>query len=169
MVQVSLWVQTVCLGGFQNGKDDHTGVCPGLGVAEELILPSDHDGANGVFHLVVADFNLAMVEELPLVQGVGDCFLQLACWFEDGVQPGVVCIHNGFGKKLALFPPLSVGQIFQLLFHFKKPAAIVQPFRSQDVLLGGSFRHGLNPFSSGVGPTTGLDGLTQDVVAAVAV
>ena len=108
MAQISFRVEPVGLGGFQNGKDDHAGIGPGLGIAEEPVFPTDHNGADRVLHLVVADFNLAVVEErakvLPLVQGGGNGFLQLAGRAEDGFQPGVVRIHNGSGKKLALLP-----------------------------------------------------------------
>ena len=101
MIQVSLWVQAVCLGSFQHGKEDHTGVGAGLGVAEKPVLPADHNRPDRVFHLVVADFYLAMVEkyakELPLVQGVGDGFLQLACRTKDGFQPGIIIVDNGLG------------------------------------------------------------------------
>ena len=94
MIQVSLRVQAVCLRGFQHGKDDHTGVSPGLRAAEKPVLPADHNRPDRVFLLVVADYNLTMIEErakeLPLVQGVGDCLLQLACRFEYRVQPGVI-------------------------------------------------------------------------------
>ena len=72
MIQVSLWVLAVSLRSFQHGKEDHTGVGAGLGVAEKPVLPADHNRPDRVFHLVVADFYLAMVEErakeLPLVK-----------------------------------------------------------------------------------------------------
>ena len=107
MVQVGFRIRSAGLGGFQQSEVDHTDIGPGLGVAEKPVIPSDHNGADGILHLVAADFDLAMVKErakeLPLVQGVGDCFLQLACRLEDGVQPGAVRFHNGSGKKLALF------------------------------------------------------------------
>ena len=99
MVQVSLWVQPVGLSGLQQGKDRGTGVGTGLGVAEQPVLPADDNRADGVLHLVVADFDLTVVKEgakvLPLVQGVGDSLLQLAGWAEDNLQPGVVLIDNG--------------------------------------------------------------------------
>ena len=60
MVQVSHQVQAICLCGFQHGEDDHTGVSPGLGIAEKSILPTDHNRPNCVYHLVVADFDLAI-------------------------------------------------------------------------------------------------------------
>ena len=101
MVQVSLWVQPVGLSGLQQGKDRGTGVGTGLGVAEQPVLPADDNRADGVLHLVVADFDLAVVEErakvLPLVQGVCDGFLQLACRTKDGFQPGIIIVDNGLG------------------------------------------------------------------------
>ena len=101
MVQISLRVQTVGLGGFQQGEDRGAGVGAGLGVAEKPVLPTDDNRADGVLHLVVADFDLAVVEErakvLPLVQGVGDGFLQLACRTKDGFQPGIIIVDNGLG------------------------------------------------------------------------
>lgn len=120
----------------------------------------------GRMALVVADFDLAMVKErakeLPLVQGIGDCFLQLACRLENSVQPGAVHFHNGSGKKLALFTAFNVRETFQLLFHFKEPAAVFQPFCCQDVLLGNTVGHGFHPFTSGVGHTACPDGIAQN-------
>ena len=79
MAQISFRVEPIGLGGFQNGEDNHAGLGPGLGIAEEPVFPPDHNGADRVLHLVVADFNLAVVEErakvLPLVQGVGNGLL----------------------------------------------------------------------------------------------
>ena len=44
-----------------------------------------------------------------------------------------------------------------------------QPFRSQCILLGGTLRHGFDPFSSSMGPAACPGGSAQDIVAAVAV
>ena len=41
MIQISLWVQPVGLGGFQQGKDRGVGIGTGLGVAEEPVLSTD--------------------------------------------------------------------------------------------------------------------------------
>ena len=99
MVQIGLRVQAVGLGRFQHSKDRGAGVGPGLCVAEQPILASDHNGTDGVLYLVIADLDLAVVKEgaevFPLVQGVGDSLLQLAGWAEDNLQPGVVLIDNG--------------------------------------------------------------------------
>ena len=74
MIQVSLGIQAVSLRSFQHGKDDYTGVGPGLGIAEKPVFSANHDRPDRVFHLIVADFNLTVVKErtkeLPLVQGV---------------------------------------------------------------------------------------------------
>ncbi len=74
MVQVSLRVQPVGLSGLQQGKDRGAGVGTGLGVAEQPVLPADGNRADGVLYLVVADLDLAVVEErakvLPTVQEV---------------------------------------------------------------------------------------------------
>ena len=94
MVQIAFGVQSVCLGSFQQRKDDDTGVGAGLGIAEQPVLPADHNGPDSVLHLVIADLNLTVIKErakvLPLVQGVGNRLLQLACRFEYGLQPGVI-------------------------------------------------------------------------------
>ena len=63
MMQVSFRVQAVCLRSFQYGVNDHTGVSPGLGVAEKPVFPADDNRSNRILHLVVADFDLPMVEE----------------------------------------------------------------------------------------------------------
>ena len=84
MVKPGFRVQSVGFGGFQHNEYSHTGVRPGLGIAEQPVLSADHDRTDGVLHLVVADFNLAVIKErtkvLPLVQGVGNCLLQLVFW-----------------------------------------------------------------------------------------
>ena len=59
MVQISLRVQPVRLNSFQQGEDRDAGVGAGLGIAEQPVLPADNYGADRVFHLVVADFDLA--------------------------------------------------------------------------------------------------------------
>ena len=63
MVQISLRVQAVGFRSFQHGIDDNAGAGTGLDVAEEPVLPADDNRADGILHLVVADFNLAVVEE----------------------------------------------------------------------------------------------------------
>ena len=120
MVQIGLRVQAVGLGRFQHSKDRGAGVGPGLCVAEQPILASDHNGTDGVLYLVIADLDLAVVKEgakiLPLVQGVGDGLFQLAGRAENGFQPSVVLINNGHGEELTLFPAFFVNYInvFQL-------------------------------------------------------
>ena len=98
MVQIALRIQPVGLGRLQQGKNRSAGVGAGLGVAEKPVFPADDNRSNRILHLVVADFNFAVVEErakvLPLVQGVGNRLLQLARRFENGLQPGIVFIHN---------------------------------------------------------------------------
>ena len=173
MVQISLRVQAVGLCRLQNSKDDHAGVSPGLSVAEEPVLPADDNRTDRILHLVVADFDLTMVEEgakiLPLVQGIGDGLLQLAGRAKDGLQPGVVLINNGFGEELALLLAVCVWEMLQCLLHFKESAAVFQAFRSQCVLLRRALRHGFDPFPSGMGPAACPGGSAQDVVPAVAV
>ena len=61
MVKPSFRVQPVGLGGFQHSEYNHTGIRPGLGIAEEPVLPADHDRADGILHLVIAYFYLTMV------------------------------------------------------------------------------------------------------------
>ena len=101
MFQIGLRIQPVGLGRLQQGEDCSAGVSAGLGVAEKPVLPADNNRSNRILHLVVADFNLAVVEErakvLPLVQGVCDGFLQLACRTKDGFQPGIIIVDNGLG------------------------------------------------------------------------
>ena len=63
MVQVSLGVEPVGLGGLQDGEDNHAGVSTSLRVAEQPVLASDHNGTDGVLHLVVADLDFAVVKE----------------------------------------------------------------------------------------------------------
>lgn len=75
------WVQPVRLGGFQDRVDEHAGVGPSLGITEEPVFPSDHNRTDGVFHLVIADFNLAVIQKRTkiflLVQGVDNAFFNL--------------------------------------------------------------------------------------------
>ena len=101
MIQISLWVQAVGLGGLQQGEDRGAGFGTGLGIAEKPVLPTDDNRADRILHMVIADFDLAVVEErakvLPLVQRVGDGFLQLACRTKDGFQPGIIIVDNGLG------------------------------------------------------------------------
>ena len=173
MIQISLRVQSVRLGGFQQGEDDDAGVGPRLGIAEQPVLPAHNNGPDCVLHLVVADFNLPMAEErtkiLLLVEGVDYRFLQLACRLEDRLQPGVVFVDNGSGKKLALLETFLVCQLFQPLFHFKEPAAVFQSFRRQGVLFGCALWHGFYPFSPGVRPAACPSGSAQNSIAAVAI
>ncbi len=107
-IQISLRIQSVRLGGFQQGEDDDAGAGSRLGIAEQPVLPTHNNGPDRVLHLVVADFNLPMAEErakiLLLVEGVGYRLLQLACRLEDRLQPGVVFVDNGSGKKPASRP-----------------------------------------------------------------
>ena len=76
MVQIALRIQPVGLGRLQQGKNRSAGVGAGLGVAEKPVFPADDNRSNRILHLVVADFNFAVVEErakvLPLVQGVSE-------------------------------------------------------------------------------------------------
>lgn len=89
MAQISFRVEPVGLGGFQNGEDDHAGIGSGLGIAKEPVFPPDHNGADRVFHLVVADFTPAVVEKrtkvLLLIQRVGNGFLQFGVVKKSGV------------------------------------------------------------------------------------
>ena len=98
MVQIGFRIEPVGLHGLQNGEDDHASVGAGLRVAEQPVLPANYNGTNGVLHLVVADFDFAVVEEcakvLPLVQGVDNGFLQFAGRAEDCFQPGIVLFNN---------------------------------------------------------------------------
>ena len=98
MIQISLRVQPVRLGGFQQCEDNHAGVGSGLGITEQPVLSAYNIGPNRVLNLVVADFNLPMVEErakvLLLVEGVDYRLLQLACRFEDRLQPRVVFVND---------------------------------------------------------------------------
>ena len=124
MIQISLRVQPVRLGGFQQGEDGDAGAGSGLGITEQPVLSADNNGTDRVLHLVVADFNLPMVEErtkiLLLVEGVDYRLLQLACRLEDRLQPGVVFVDYGSGKKPALLLALGVRKVAQLLLHLKR-------------------------------------------------
>ena len=79
MVQIGFRIQPVGLGRLQQGEDRSAGVGTGLGVAEKPVLLADDNRSNRILHMVVADFNLAVVEEcakvVPLVLGVGSGFL----------------------------------------------------------------------------------------------
>ena len=74
MVEIGFRIQVICFCGFQNGEDDRTGNGTVLCVAEKPVLPADNDRADGIFHLVVADLNLAVFKECakirPLVKRV---------------------------------------------------------------------------------------------------
>ena len=89
MIQICFRIQPICLARLQHGEYNHTGVGPGLGIAEKPVLPADHDGPDSVLHLVIADLNLTVVEERTkvflLIQGVGNRLLQLASRFEYGL------------------------------------------------------------------------------------
>ena len=93
-VQISLRVQSVRLSGFQQSEKEDAGVSSGLGITEQPVLPADNNRSNRILYLVVANFNLPMVEErtktLLLVEGVDYRFLQLTCRLEDRLQPGIL-------------------------------------------------------------------------------
>ena len=63
VVQVSLGVESIGLGGLQDGEDNHAGIGSGLSVTEEPVLSADDNRADGVLHLVVDDLDLTVVEE----------------------------------------------------------------------------------------------------------
>jgi len=53
VVKPGFRVQSVGFGGFQHSEYSHTGVRPGLGIAEQPVLTADHDRTAGVLHLVI--------------------------------------------------------------------------------------------------------------------
>ena len=78
MVQVGPRVESIGLGSLHNGEDIHAGTGPDLGIVEQPVLASDHNGADGVLRLVVTDLDHPVVEESAKV------------WLEDYWQVWVI-------------------------------------------------------------------------------
>ena len=63
MVEICFRIQVVCFCGFQNGEDDRARFCSTLRIAEKPVLSANHDRADRVFDLIIADLDLAVVKK----------------------------------------------------------------------------------------------------------
>ena len=98
MEQVVIQPQVVGLCCFHEGIDDCTRLRTLGRIGKEPPLPPNDKRADGVFNLVVADFNLAMLKKRTearlLVLSIGNSVLQLACRTGNRIQPVPVRFEN---------------------------------------------------------------------------
>ena len=98
MKQIVIQPQAVGLCCFHKRIDDCTRLRTLGRIGKEPSLPANDKGTDGVFNLVVADFNLAMLKKRTevrlLVLGIGNRVLQLACRTGNCIQPFLVCFKN---------------------------------------------------------------------------
>ncbi len=146
MAQVLFGIDAVCPAGLKNGVDDHAGFGSRRGIAEQPVLPSNHDRADGILYLVVADLDFAAVEKSaqirPLVHGIFDSVLQLAGGVEDRLQSGVVIVYNRLETNPGLAQPFFVRQFFILPLQREEPVTEVEALGSHGVFKLRSLRHG---------------------------
>ena len=105
MKQIVVQSQVVGFCRFHKRVDDCTRLRALGRIGKEPSLPANDKGADGVFNLVVADFNLAMLKKRTevylLVLSIGNSVLQLACRTGNRIQPCPVCFENRAGFLLA--------------------------------------------------------------------
>lgn len=98
MEQIVIQPQAVGLCCFHERIDDCTCLRALGRIGKEPSLPANDKGMDGVFNLVVADFNLAMLKECTevrlLVLSIGNSVLQLACRTGNRIQPCPVRFKN---------------------------------------------------------------------------
>ena len=98
MKQIVIQPQAVGFCRFHERIDNCTRLRALCRIGKEPSLPPNDKRADGVFNLVVADFNLAMFKECAevrlLVLRIGNNVLQLACRTGNRIQPCPVRIEN---------------------------------------------------------------------------
>lgn len=127
MEQIVVQPQAVGFCRFHERIDNRTRLRTLGRIGKEPPLPANNKGADGVFNLVVADFNLAMLKKRTevclLVLSIGNSVLQFACWTRNRIQPCPVRFENRAGLLLALHKAFFCGQFFKLAFQLKQPVA----------------------------------------------
>ena len=125
MKQIVIQPKVVCLCCFHEGIDDCTRLRALGRIGKEPSLPANDKGADGVFNLVVADFNLAMLKKRAevrlLILSIRNSVLQLACRTGNCIQPFPVRFKNRSRLLLALDEAFFCGQFFKLVFQLKQP------------------------------------------------
>ena len=83
---------------FHQQIDDCTRLRALWRIGKKPSLSANDKRTDGVFNLIVADFNFAMLKECAevclLVLRTGNSVLQLACWTGNPIQPCPVRFHN---------------------------------------------------------------------------
>ena len=173
MKQIVVQPQAVGFCRFHQRIDDctrlHTLGC----IGKEPSLPADNKRADGVFNLVVADFNLTMLKKRAevclLILSIRNSVLQLACRTENRIQPFPVRFENRSRLLLALDEAFFCGQFFKLVFQLKQPVAERIALRSLTGLCIGAFGSRLQPLPAHVRPASRTLCVLNLVVAAVSI
>lgn len=63
MFEICFRIQVVCFCGFQNGEDDRARFCSALRITEKSVLSANHDRADSVLDLIIADLDLAVIKK----------------------------------------------------------------------------------------------------------
>lgn len=149
--QVTLDIEIISLGSINQAVSNCVGLSTFRRIAKEPVFSADHQGADGIFNLVVAQFDFAVIQEGTkirlLVDSIGHSLLQFAGGLEQRVQPGIVFFHNRLGTGLPLLLSFLIGQCLQLLLDLEKSAAVLKADSGLAVFLRGILRHGLVPLS----------------------
>ena len=127
MKQVVIQPQAVGFCRFHQRIDDCTRLRTLGCIGKEPSLPADDKRADGIFNLVIADFNLTMLKKRAevclLILSIRNSVLQLACRTENRIQPFPVRFENRSRLLLALDEAFFCGQFFKLVFQLKQPVA----------------------------------------------
>ena len=106
MKQIVVQSQAVGFCRFHQRIDDCTRLRTLGCIGKEPSLPADNKRADGVFNLVVADFNLTMLKKRAevclLILSIRNSVLQLACRTGNRIQPFPVRFENRSRLLLAL-------------------------------------------------------------------
>ena len=98
MKQIVVQPQVIGFCRFHQRVDDCTRFRALGRIGKEPSLPANDKRADGVFYLVVADFNLPMLKKRTqvrlLVLRISNSVLQLACRTSNRIQPCPVCFEN---------------------------------------------------------------------------
>ena len=117
MKQVVIQPQVVGLFRFHERVDDRTRLRTLGRIGKKPSFPANDKGTDGVFNLVVADFNLAMLKKRTearlLVLSIGNSVLQLACRTGNRIQPCPVRFENRAHLLLALDEAFLCGQLLK--------------------------------------------------------
>ena len=125
MKHIVIQPQAVGFCRFHQRIDDCTRLRTLGCIGKEPSLPANDKRADGVFYLVVADFNLAMLKKRAevrlLILSIRNSVLQLACRTGNCIQPFPVRFENRSRLLLALDEAFFCGQFFKLVFQLKQP------------------------------------------------